>query len=388
MSELAERIPVLILDGGLGTTLEDVFHKDISHALWSAKPIDEDPEVIIAAHLAFLRAGANIILTSTYQCAYSTFERAGYSREDARRIMLKSVELAREAKRRFQEETAHEREHGGTSTPPPPRDVRIALSLGPFGATLYPTQEFDGIYPPPFGPDQSNTSESTNAFDTSPEGRAQEMTAIDALANFHYERLCIFADDQETWDSVDYIAFETVPLRREIYAIRKAVARFQEDVAGGRGWQMKPWWISTDYPDGHFPETKADGTHLTATEVAEAVLQDDAGATVWGFGVNCTGMDFLKGLLKEVRPVANRYLERHKRQPWLILYPNRGDVYDPETQSWRKQGREGSPWAKDLCAVVLENLESGAWAGVIAGGCCKTGPEEIAGLTKELHAWL
>ena len=48
-----------------GTTLEDLFHKDISHALWSAKPIDEDPEVIIAAHLAFLRAGANVILTAT-----------------------------------------------------------------------------------------------------------------------------------------------------------------------------------------------------------------------------------------------------------------------------------------------------------------------------------
>ena len=49
-----------------GTTLEDVFHKDISTPLWSAKPIEYDPEVMIAAHLAFLRAGANIILTSTY----------------------------------------------------------------------------------------------------------------------------------------------------------------------------------------------------------------------------------------------------------------------------------------------------------------------------------
>ncbi|KAI0358695.1 Homocysteine S-methyltransferase [Trametes cingulata] len=392
MSDTAGKIPVLILDGGLGTTLEDVFHKDISHALWSAKPIDEDPEVIIAAHLAFLRAGANVILTSTYQCAYSTFERAGYSREDARRIMLKSVELAREAKRRYLEEIAHEREHGGTTTPPPPRDVRIALSLGPFGATLYPTQEFDGVYPPPFGPQQSGATDGTNAFDDTPEGRAQEVAAIDALADFHYERLRVFADDAETWNSVDFIAFETVPLKREIYAIREAVRRFQDegsqDGEGSRGVQTKPWWISTDYPDGRFPEAKAGRVHLTATEVAKAVLQDETGAIVWGYGINCTGTEFLKGLLKEARPVAKQYLEKHGRRPWLILYPNRGDVYNPETQSWYKRGREGSPWAKDLCAVVIENLESGAWEGVIAGGCCKTGPEEIAGLTKELHAWL
>ena len=42
-----------------------MFHQDISTPLWSAKPIEDDPEVIIAAHLAFLRAGADIILTST-----------------------------------------------------------------------------------------------------------------------------------------------------------------------------------------------------------------------------------------------------------------------------------------------------------------------------------
>lgn len=30
--------------------------------------------------------------------------------------------------------------------------VEIALSLGLYGATLSPAQEFDGLYPPPFGP--------------------------------------------------------------------------------------------------------------------------------------------------------------------------------------------------------------------------------------------
>jgi homocysteine S-methyltransferase len=30
--------------------------------------------------------------------------------------------------------------------------IQICLSLGPFGATLTPTQEFTGFYPPPYGP--------------------------------------------------------------------------------------------------------------------------------------------------------------------------------------------------------------------------------------------
>lgn len=50
-----------------GTTLEDVFRVDISQTpLWSAKAIEENPETVTASHLMFLRAGAQIILTSTY----------------------------------------------------------------------------------------------------------------------------------------------------------------------------------------------------------------------------------------------------------------------------------------------------------------------------------
>ncbi|EIW62864.1 Homocysteine S-methyltransferase [Trametes versicolor FP-101664 SS1] len=366
-SNPAKRTQVLILDGGLGTTLEDVFHQDISHALWSAKPIDEDPEVIISAHLAFLRAGADVILTSSYQCAYTTFERAGYTRDDARRIMLKSVQLAQEARRRFREETLAT-----------PRDVKIALSLGPYGAMLYPAQEFDGFYPPPYGPVLSPSQKKTNAFEDTPEGTAQEQAAIDELAAFHYERLCTFADDAGTWDVVDFVAFETVPLRREIYAIRKAVACF-----GGE--RMKPWWISTDYPGGRFPETKANGEHLTATDAASAALLDGEETAAWGFGINCTGLEFLPALLEEARAVAKKHLEKHGKRLWLVLYPNRGDVYDPVTQSWRESSGQGQKWAVGFGTVVLDAIAHGDWEGVIAGGCCKTGPDEIVALAKEIR---
>ncbi|KAI0829785.1 Homocysteine S-methyltransferase [Trametes gibbosa] len=380
MENCAKKAQVLILDGGLGTTLEDDFHQDISHALWSAKPIDENPEVIISAHLAFLRAGANVILTSTYQCAYNTFERAGYSRQDAVRTMRKSVALAREAKRRFLEEP-HASDHGNSL---PPREVKIALSLGPYGATLFPAQEFDGFYPPPYGPVLSDTGERTNTFADTPEGRVHEDAAIDALAAFHHERLHAFADDEETWKFIDFVAFETVPLRREIYAIRRAVTQLTNGGLGNTGLQMKPWWITTDYPDGHFPEMKLGGGHLTTADVAQAALVEDRGAVAWGFGINCTGLEFLPVLLKEVHSAAKEHWEKYGERPWLILYPNRGDVYDPETQSWHQTEKDGQGWAVGLGGVVLENVCCGCWEGVVAGGCCKTGPTEIAALTKEL----
>ncbi|KAI0708944.1 Homocysteine S-methyltransferase [Cerioporus squamosus] len=381
--EKLQPFPILVLDGGLGTTLEDVFHRDISTPLWSAKPIDDDPEVIIAAHLAFLRAGADVILTSTYQCAYNTFERSGYSREDARRIMLKSVKLAVEAKRRYLEEQRNTKTSSQQL-----RSVMIALSLGPYGATLSPAQEFDGFYPPPFGPDLSRTSEKTNAF----EDEEKERASIEALAAFHLERLSVFADKPDIWDVVDFVAFETVPLRREITAIRTAVARLE----AAKGWapfnvtreegcqRMKRWWISTIHPDGHYPETTVEGRKANAMEVAEAaLLHRDKLPNPWGFGINCTGIEFLPGLLQEVQGAAEKAAVGGGK-PWLVLYPNRGDVYDPKAQTWQKKGEEGTGWAREMHALVDAARKAQVWGGVIAGGCCKTGPHEINSLWQEL----
>ena len=59
--------PSLVSSAFKGSTLEDRFKQDITHTpLWSAKPVEESPESIVDAHLGFLRAGAELILTCTY----------------------------------------------------------------------------------------------------------------------------------------------------------------------------------------------------------------------------------------------------------------------------------------------------------------------------------
>ena len=56
----------IMLDGGLATELEAQGH-DLSSALWSARLLTDDPEAIVAAHLAYFDAGAQVAITASYQ---------------------------------------------------------------------------------------------------------------------------------------------------------------------------------------------------------------------------------------------------------------------------------------------------------------------------------
>ncbi|THH29085.1 hypothetical protein EUX98_g5107 [Antrodiella citrinella] len=365
---------VYILDGGLGTTLEDVFKKDISHPLWSAKPVDTEPDVIIEAHLAFLKAGADIILTSTYQCAYGTFDQAGYSREDAVRIMRKAIQLAAEARTRFLAEANQSA-----------RNIRIVLSLGPFGATLTPTQEFDGFYPTPYGPHAydaaTSKEEQANAFIS----KDDELRAIEALTEFHAERLRVFTDDEETWDLIDGVAFETIPLTREIQAVRRALGSLKRESKSNID---KPWWISTLYPDGLFPEKRLAGGHVEVPDVLNAMLE---GAELHpdGVGINCTSMAHLGPVLEATTEyVKNRADLAGKLS--LVLCPNGSDVWNPETATWEgvAEGEaKANLWASKLDEEVQAVRIGTVWPEIIAGGCCRTGPTEIAALAEKVaHA--
>ncbi|KAF7357931.1 Hcy-binding domain-containing protein [Mycena venus] len=357
---------VKILDGGLGTTLENSL--DITHTpLWSAKAAIEHPDVVLDAHLAFLRAGARIILTSTYQCSSSTFDKAGYTAEDARGIMSQCVRLAVEARSCF---AAEQRRSTNGVVP----DVKIALSLGPFGAGLSPAQEFDGYYPPPFGPrGYTSGGGNCNAFAEDDEGRQQEEEAMAALARFHFERLCVFADDEAAWDALDFIAFETVPLLREIRAIRMAMADLEK-----KSIKRKPWWISFVFPEGKFPETKGDG-RVSVRSVVVAALRNPAPTAAArsdqlpipsALGINCTEMDVIPGILSDMEDAVLAESQPEGRRPWLILYPNGGDVYDPISQTWVVKNTEGV-WAEKLCDIVVRIQSNSERRRIWPGGGCR-----------------
>ncbi len=150
---------VLITDGGLATELEARGH-DLSDDLWSARLLVDAPDEIVAVHCAFFRAGASIATTASYQASFDGFAERGIGRDDAARLLRRSVELARAARD----------EVGGQRW--------VAASVGPYGAALANGEEYVGRY----------------------------GLSVAQLADWHRPRMEILADA-----GADVLALETVP---------------------------------------------------------------------------------------------------------------------------------------------------------------------------------
>lgn len=292
--------------------------------------------------------------------------------------MRKAVHLAHEARTRYLSEQPSIRRD---------KEIKVILALGPFGATLSPTQEFDGFYPPPYGPHAYDASIPKDTQPNAFENAVDEQRAIEALAEFHAERLCVFAEDLETWNLIDGVAFETVPLTREIRGIRKAMRVVAQ--ARGTAWIDKPWWISALYPAGRFPEKRVTGEHVPVAEVVQAMVDGDDEPRPNAIGINCTGMVHVGPLLAAMIPEMKRWRDQGKPAAGLVLYPNGGDVWDPETQTWQgctDVDEKACAWASEMEFIVRAAQQENVWPDIWVGGCCRTGPSEIAALVGRLSS--
>lgn len=120
MIDLADTItrrPV-VLDGGLGTLLESRGN-DVTSELWSARVLRDDPDEVRAAHAAFAEAGAEVVITASYQLGFD----GRIPDADVEALLTRSVSLAREA-----------------------ADVVVAASVGPIGALRADGSEYTGDY--------------------------------------------------------------------------------------------------------------------------------------------------------------------------------------------------------------------------------------------------
>ncbi|URN13460.1 homocysteine S-methyltransferase [Streptomyces radiopugnans] len=117
----------LVLDGGLSNQLR-AQGCDLSDELWSARLLADDPAQVRAAHTAYVRAGARVLITGSYQASHPGFARRGLGREESDALLRRSVSLARAA--------------AGTAGEP----VWVAASVGPYGAVLADGSEYRGRY--------------------------------------------------------------------------------------------------------------------------------------------------------------------------------------------------------------------------------------------------
>jgi homocysteine S-methyltransferase len=298
----------ILLDGGLATELE-ARGSDLNHELWSALELIDHPERIRDVHLAFLRAGADCIATTTYQASFEGFARQGYSEEDARKLMHRAVDLAREARDLFLNEGRE-----GTSIHDRPL---IAGSIGPYGAFLADGSEYRGDY---------------DATD-------------EQLSDFHHDRLFLLADA-----GVDVLAFETIPSYREA----KVLLNLLESRPSIQAW---------------FSFSCRDEEHISdSTPVSEcARLLADSDQVV-AIGVNCVSPSLIPGLIQTLRRAA-------PSKP-VIVYPNSGEVYDPQEKKWT-----GIAEPVEFGRAAIEWYNAGAR---MIGGCCRTTPLHISAMRSSL----
>ena len=242
MNPIAERLArqdVIVLDGALATELE-ARGFSISDALWSAKALFACPDLVREVHLDYLRAGADVVTSASYQATVEGFMRCGFSKEEAAALIQKSIQLAQEARDLY----LAEREGNG-------RVPFVAASVGPYGAHRADGSEYRGDY----GIDE------------------------DALVAFHAERLALLAEAKP-----DLLACETLPCLVEARTIVRALR--QEDI------HIHAWFSFSCRDAAHI----SDGTEITA---CARFLNDVPEAAA--IGLNCTAPQYVEELIRAIR---------------------------------------------------------------------------------------
>ncbi|MFF5711356.1 homocysteine S-methyltransferase [Streptomyces sp. NPDC012756] len=261
---------VLVLDGGLSNQLE-AQGCDLSDALWSARLLADGPEQIEAAHRAYVRAGARVLITSSYQATFEGFARRGTGRAEAARLLVRSVELARRAG----EGTTGEGATGGGegAGAGAPGEVWVAASVGPYGAMLADGSEYRGRY----------------------------GLSVGALERFHRPRIEVLAGA-----APDVLALETVPDVVEAEALLRAVE--------GCG---VPVWLSY---------TVGGGRTRAGQDLAEAFAVAAGNDQVVAVGVNCCDPAEAGDAVELAVAVTGKP---------AVVYPNSGERWDAGARDWR-----------------------------------------------------
>jgi homocysteine S-methyltransferase len=329
--------PLLLLDGGLGTTLEDaegIKFSSETTPLWSSHLLISAPNQLQRVQSEFVNAGADVLLTATYQASLSGFAKTRLnsryvSAEEARRYMLSAVAIARQA-------------FGSNAY------GLVALSLGALGAIITPSAEYSGAY-----------------------GTINELD----LVAFHQERLSIFLDEPEVWADIDLVAIETIPRIDEIRAVRAVMANIPVD-------SRRPYYISCVFPSSD--DALPDGSSIPA--IVSALLKGQ-GDPPFAVGVNCTKVYKIPRLIQQLeRAIEDAGLQL----PSLVLYPDgaSNQMYDTSTQQWvdiDDHEAESKLWEDQMSATVTEIVSRTKWKSILVGGCCKTTPAHIAKLRQNLR---
>lgn len=262
---------IIKLDGGLSTALEINGNK-LSTSLWTGELIRTAPNEITKAHLDFIDAGAQIIITSAYQLSYLGCENRGWSSAQTDEALYKSTQLAIDAV-----------SQSGQA-------VKVAASVGPYGAALADGSEYRGNY----GVGKS------------------------ALRDFHARRIEVLIASNP-----DYLALETMPDTQEVEVLLDLLSD-----------SPIPYWVSYSCKEGN--QTNAGQSFASAVDLAQSAM---------AVGVNCTAPELITGLLSSASSAVPYVVYPNSGRSWDAV----GKVWIGTTQvgfadslvkEWMDQGAE------------------------------------------------
>ncbi len=240
-----ERYGILVLDGGFATQLE-AHGCDLNDSLWSARLLHDDPDLIRQVHSDYLWAGADCIISASYQATIPGFVAAGFDVDTAVKLLQDSAQLALTARDKYWGQVT---DKNGRIRP------LVAASIGPYAAYKADGSEYTGVY---------------------------DLDAA-GLVDFHAERWRILNDT-----AVDLFACETISNFDEARALAQLLIATPDRYA----------WFSFACRDG---QHISDGTPLAKC----ATFLDDF-AQVAAIGINCTAPRCIPELIKQVGAVSHK----------------------------------------------------------------------------------
>lgn len=241
-------MPTTLLDGGFSTALEELGNT-LNTSLWSGELLKSHPEQVRAAHKLFVDAGAEVLITSSYQITYPGCLAHGWSKEDVDAALKASTELARFP------------------------GVKVAASVGPYGAYLADGSEYRGNY-----------------------GLSKEE-----LKDFHRDRLAALIATNP-----DLLALETIPELTEAAAIIELIAEIKPTM---------PFWLSFS--------CKSETEISSGESFADGVALVNSAPSAVAVGINCTKPALIAPLLKSATSSI----------PYVV-YPNSGREWDASAKVW------------------------------------------------------
>ncbi|MBZ5749581.1 MULTISPECIES: homocysteine S-methyltransferase [Metabacillus] len=203
------------------------------------------------------------------------------------------------------------KENNETNRPKP----LVVASVGPYGAYLADGSEYVGNY----------------------------GVTDDTLAEFHRSRMSALIEA-----GADLLAFETIPSLQEASVLDSLLREFPDTYA----------WLSFSLKN-----EKEISEGIKLSECARVFEKNDQ---IVAIGINCASVTIVTGAIQELRANTNKP---------LLVYPNSGETYNPETKTWH---------GHEQCSAF--DIQSEEWyqAGArLIGGCCRTAPHHIAEISKK-----